>query len=252
MIMDDEPEVGQEVDAPTASQVLAAELPNVRKRQGLTAEDLALRVKLHGGKLDRAAISKIENRLRDVSLDDAILLAVALGISPLHLFVPRDDDAFVAVAPAWNVAAALARRWVRGEQPLQFQDDRVYRTEVPESEWATRNERLVQAQHEADAAVRRWRVAREMANTIIEELAEFDRKHPASSPLPLMKPNQMVRLESRLGVAYEQIAEAKVEVEDAEARLRAIRDETQTNATVAPGTLIATVTIPEPTAPGAD
>jgi hypothetical protein len=74
----------------------------------------------------------------------------------------------------------------------------------------------------------------------------------ASSPLPLMKPNQMVRLESRLGVAYEQIAEAKVEVEDAEARLRAIRDETQTNATVAPGTLIATVTIPEPTAPGAD
>jgi transcriptional regulator with XRE-family HTH domain len=94
MATDDKDPEASEV--PTPSQVLATELPNVRGRQGLSAEDLAARVRLHGGKLDRAAISKIENDMRGVSLDEAIMLGYVLGVSPIHLFLPRDDDVFVA------------------------------------------------------------------------------------------------------------------------------------------------------------
>jgi transcriptional regulator with XRE-family HTH domain len=214
-------------ESPTPSQVVAIELPKIRKRIGLTAEDVAKRVRLHGGKLDRAAVSKIENGLRDVSLDEAIVLAVALGISPLHLFISRDDDAFVRVTPAEYVTAATARRWIRGTTPLRGQDDRVYHTEVPESEWAARNSRVIAAQNEVEALRRRYRVARELASTITAELGRLDKDRPTMSFTIGMDAiaRQVDRLERRLEVAYDQIAETKVDMDEAETNLLTIQRE---------------------------
>jgi transcriptional regulator with XRE-family HTH domain len=217
-------------DHPTPSQVLAAELPKIRKRQGLSAEQLGNRVRFHGGQLDQASISKIENGVRGVSLDEAVQLAVALGISPIHLFIPREDGDFVRVTPTEYVTAATARRWIRGTTPLKGQDDRVYHTEVPESEWAARNSRVVAAHSEVEALRRRYRVARELASTITAELAELDQNHPATaidamsfrtSPTSA----QRRRLETRLEVAYDQIAETKVDMDEAEMNLLTIQRE---------------------------
>jgi transcriptional regulator with XRE-family HTH domain len=116
------------------SDVLAAQLPRIRNRLELTAQQLADRIADMGGSLDRAAISKIEVGKRGVSLDEAIEIAAALGIAPIHLFLPRDDGAPVCVAPDLEVPAAQARAWVRGYEPLEGMDERTYRIEVPASE----------------------------------------------------------------------------------------------------------------------
>jgi transcriptional regulator with XRE-family HTH domain len=207
-------------DAKPPSRVLADALADIRGRQGLSAEALAQRLREHGGLLDRAAISKIENGMRGVSLDEALLLAVALGLSPLHLFLPREDDDIVELAPDVRVESIAARRWIRGIEPLPGQDDRVYRTEVPASEWRVLDERVVRARGIAEDARRRLRVAREMAKTISAELAELDRKATLIQMPPAPEQRHAARLEKQLAVAYEQIADATVEYQDAQARVR--------------------------------
>jgi transcriptional regulator with XRE-family HTH domain len=249
---DDKPDEG----TPTPSQVLAAELPKIRKRQGLSAEQLGNRVRFLGGQLDQASISKIENGVRGVSLDEAMQLAVALGISPLHLFVPREDAAFVRVTPAEHVTAASARRWIRGTTPLKGQDDRVYRTEVPESEWAAANERVINAERDVERTRHRLRVARASANEILSKLGELESRLPVFNPIGRIgNPDAGVasRPESRLMAAYDQIAEAVVEYEDAVAALRALEREAQGGgATVTPATVQATASVPSPTLTGDD
>src|SRR4051794_7495768 len=84
----------------TARYVVARHLSTVRSRVGMdSAQELADRVKALGGKLDRAAIAKIESGTRNVSLDEALLLAAALDVAPVHLFFPLNDDAEVEIAP---------------------------------------------------------------------------------------------------------------------------------------------------------
>jgi hypothetical protein len=137
----------------------------------------------------------------------------------------------VEVVPAYSTTAAAVRRWIRGTEQLPKLDDRIFRTEVPESEWKATNTRYAEAQQEVDAAHHRWRVAREMAKVITDELAELDRQHPSSphdrmsAAIGYVTPadQQRRRLETRLEVAYDRIAEAKVEAEDASNRLWAIR-----------------------------
>lgn len=122
-------------EAKSPSEVLAELLRAIRGRQGLSAQDVAETVRRMGGTLDRAAISKIEGGRRGVSLDEALLLAAALQVAPVHLLLPREDDAPVRVVPAASVSTAHARRWFRGIEPLPAASDRIYRTEVPDSEW---------------------------------------------------------------------------------------------------------------------
>lgn len=65
-----------------------------------------------------------------VLLNDAIAIAAVLGVSPLHLLVPDEDDP-IAVAP--NIAAA--RRdldlWIRGLKPLRPEDEMLFHLEAP-------------------------------------------------------------------------------------------------------------------------
>jgi hypothetical protein len=70
-----------------------------------------------------------------VSLDEALALAAALGIAPVHLFVPREDHAQVEIVPCLVVSALQARAWLRGQEPLPGMDEKTYRIELPDSEW---------------------------------------------------------------------------------------------------------------------
>lgn len=198
------------------SQVLAELLPAIRARRQLSAQQLAAAVRKLGGTLDRAAISKIETGARGVSLDEAVLLAVALDVAPVHLLTPRDDDEPVSVAPAVTVAADRARRWVRGLEPLPDHDDQSYRTEVPASEWARQGERVRQAEAAVGASRRRLRVAEARLDTLSEESVRA-----GSSGVTLAG----LGVDRHVDMAYERIAEARVDLDDAEAKLRRVRAE---------------------------
>lgn len=124
-------------DAPTATETVAARVKELRQRRGFSAQKLAERCAANGGEhLDRSIIANLENGRRSgISIDEVYVLALALDVSPLHLFVPVED---VPVRVGrWTTSSGPVREWVRGTYPLPSQDSRIFRTEVPDPEWST-------------------------------------------------------------------------------------------------------------------
>ena len=88
----------------TISEIIAMRL--VEARRGVTQAQLADRLRGMGVKMDRASIAKIEARAkrsktkaRKVTVEELFLLAAALGVSPLHLVLPLDDQSRVEISP---------------------------------------------------------------------------------------------------------------------------------------------------------
>jgi transcriptional regulator with XRE-family HTH domain len=72
-----------------------------------------------GGALQTTAITRIERGDRDVSLEDALLLAAALDVSPLYLIVPREADVIALLAPRGRSYPPIhLREWIRGQWAL--------------------------------------------------------------------------------------------------------------------------------------
>lgn len=118
-------------ESPT--QVVARRVAELRARRGISAQKLADRCAEYGmPELNRSVITNLENnRRQQVSVDEVLALALALGVAPLHLLIPTDDAARVAITPNSDVDAAYARQWVIGERPL-LDGDTSYHTEVPD------------------------------------------------------------------------------------------------------------------------
>lgn len=123
-------------EAPTPNETFARYLREVRERRRWSQQDLADRMDELGWPLDRSTIARTEAgpAQRKVSLDEAIALSAALGVAPIHMFVPRSDDEKLALTPTWTVGAHSARQWVRGRLALASntveEDARVYYIEV--------------------------------------------------------------------------------------------------------------------------
>ncbi len=125
----------QATTAKTPAEVVPAQTRMWRRQRGLTQKALAEIVEADGGDLTRGTLAKIECGARGVSLEEVVLLAAALQITPLHLFLPVDDDEAVQITPTLSVSAVQARAWVRGHQPLPGMIPRLFHTSVPDSEW---------------------------------------------------------------------------------------------------------------------
>ncbi len=231
----------------SARCVLAELLPQVRARADLSAQQLADRVSAIGGKLDRAAISKIESRTRNVSLDEALLLAVALDVAPVHLFIPRDNDDTIELAPALAAPdAARAREWFRGHEQLPLQNEKTYRTEVPDSEWEAARQpsrRELDAANAWESARRRLKVAERVVSMLkreidglddpaanVRRIAEGRRARQASTRDP-----ERDDLRAELRTARAEVAEAEVDLEDAARAFRQIRSERESAAEMMSG-----------------
>ena len=66
--------------------IIGKKISQIRKKKGITQEDLAARLNVQGINIDRPMISKIENQSREI-LDFEILgIAKALGITIEELF----------------------------------------------------------------------------------------------------------------------------------------------------------------------
>lgn len=117
------------------SETFASRLRDVRTRRGWTQQDVSNQLAGLGRPMDRAAIARIEAGERQVSIDDFVSLAAALGVSPVHLIVPLEGDVSVEIAPEVEVSPRQARQWIRGQAPLRATDDpRTFYTEVSSDE----------------------------------------------------------------------------------------------------------------------
>jgi transcriptional regulator with XRE-family HTH domain len=119
---------------PTPTEVFRARLREVRRLKNWTQAELAVALARAGLDIGEPAITRMERDSRGVSLDEAVAISAVLGVSPLHMFVPLDDDEDSRVTPQMGVAATDARAWARGMRPLGEEDERLFYAQTPESE----------------------------------------------------------------------------------------------------------------------
>lgn len=136
----------REWDQPlTPGQAIARRVREARKARGWSAQQLAERcADLGMPELDRSTIANIENgRRQRVGVDELLVLALALGVAPVHLLVPLHEE-WYAVTPEHITGASRVRQWVRGNYPIPpIQNDPVlrqadrdtYLSQQPEKEW---------------------------------------------------------------------------------------------------------------------
>lgn len=118
----------------TLRQTTAEQTRELRKRRGMTQQDLADRLNHLGAQIDRTAVAKIEAGNRELALAELFAFALALDVAPVHLLVPIDSDEPIRLAPNLEASPYETRAWIRGAMPL-FQDPRAYFSTVPTTEF---------------------------------------------------------------------------------------------------------------------
>lgn len=132
--------------SPTAS--VAHRVREVRKRRGLTAQELADKLTAQGVSWQRSTVAKLENGNRqEVTLTEWLALAAVLNVAPLHLLVPTfpspswdrpagerndpNDEVAYQVTPGLAAPMYRLRQFVRGSHPLPGMDRRAFYSEIP-------------------------------------------------------------------------------------------------------------------------
>lgn len=122
------------------TRVIASRVKELRKRQGLTAAQLAEHMTATGFKWDRFTVQNLESgRRASLTVDEFLSLAYLLSVAPVHLLVPTDVE---EVAPYQLIPNGprfgpwMVRAWLRGQTPIGKVDARRYFSEVPEDEWS--------------------------------------------------------------------------------------------------------------------
>ncbi len=124
-----------EKSALTPGMIFGRRVKEARKSRGLTQRSLAELLTESDYKTDRTTVVRIEKGFRaDVSLSDLFAYAQALDVFPVHLLVPLEDEAPVAVTPSRVIPARKARAWIRGEELLRGADPRGVFDQLPERE----------------------------------------------------------------------------------------------------------------------
>lgn len=82
----------------------------------------------------QTTVGKVENGTRAVTVEEMLVVAAILGVAPVHLLTPREDDDEFLFA-GLSMRAPVARAWMRGEEPLPGQNRRFFFSEVPDSEF---------------------------------------------------------------------------------------------------------------------
>jgi transcriptional regulator with XRE-family HTH domain len=131
--------------APAAvSQVFGKQVQAARERLRLTQADLATRLARLGLPTHQATVARLETGGRRVSVDDALALAAALGVSPLHLFAASYTHDPVPVTPKVEAGPAQMRRWLSGQVQLPGLDEESFFEMVPDEERLARQRRSVE------------------------------------------------------------------------------------------------------------
>ena len=102
-------------------------LTELRKQRGLTYTQLAERLDRLGRPIPTLGLSRIEKGNRRVDVDDLVALALALGVNPSALLLPRPHvgtgDDVIELAPGRRATARDAWDWADGQIPIPRPDD---------------------------------------------------------------------------------------------------------------------------------
>jgi transcriptional regulator with XRE-family HTH domain len=117
----------------TPGEIFAKRVREVRGKRGWKQEQLAERIlELKGkdpalGQLNaqRVSVARTEKGERNPTIDDLFLFASALGVSPLELVLPDEDEDEVTLG-ARRIHAGFLHEWIIGLLPLHPEDVSTY------------------------------------------------------------------------------------------------------------------------------
>jgi transcriptional regulator with XRE-family HTH domain len=155
----------------TISETVGQQIARARARRGWTQQALADALKDcdKDTPLNRAAVAKIESGVRGITLDEVTLIAVALNVPPVRLFLPLEEGEPVTLAASVEVPAWFAYEWFIGREPLPGDA----------SGWAPHTllvrayERLLSAQDAAKTAHYRFLSAEQLGWTPDTQIAAY-------------------------------------------------------------------------------
>ena len=127
------------------SRVFGRQVRAARELRGLSQAKLSRRLKDAGVDLAQVTVARIENGDRRISVDDALALAVALGVNPLYLFSGDFTNEAVPVTPTLGeIVPSQMRFWFNGTLPLPGTDERSFFALIPDEELIARQKRGLQ------------------------------------------------------------------------------------------------------------
>jgi transcriptional regulator with XRE-family HTH domain len=129
--------MSSELERQHPGQVFGRRVEEARKRRGWTQEQLASELRRLGCKASRSTIAKIEGRGQRATyakLEDLFAFSAALGVPPVHLIVPLEDETTVMLTPRIRLPAPAARAWIRGQLLALPMVPDVDPRELPETE----------------------------------------------------------------------------------------------------------------------
>lgn len=155
----------------SASEVVAQQINRLRRKAGLNREQLAEKIQAlaPGKSLSAAAIGNIETgrrdkdgkRRREVTVDEVMIFAKVLGVPPLLLVYPLNEERAHEVLPGREMPVWPAAKWFTGEAPLA--------TQMPDGRWAVHTDEFDQWQQGGvpvdlrrthDWLVKNWNIAK--------------------------------------------------------------------------------------------
>jgi len=102
----------------TVDELFGERLKHFREKAGLSQEQLAQRVVVHGGAIHQTTIMRTEKGERRATLNEFLLFAAALNVPPPLLLIPLGDQRRVAITPNSEIHPHLALKWFVGYTPL--------------------------------------------------------------------------------------------------------------------------------------
>lgn len=112
--------------AKTVGQVVAGRVTRYRRERGWSQQRLADEMSELGYPINRVTLAKLESgvsresrtRAENVPLREVLVLAAALNVPPVLLFIPLGEDDLVELTPNSVVHPHVALEWVIGEGPF--------------------------------------------------------------------------------------------------------------------------------------
>lgn len=101
---------------------VVSRLKELRRRRGLTAQQLADRMADAGIPWEYGVVAKLETgRRKSLSIPEWLALAFVLDVPPLTLLLPTEDAAY-QVTPRTAAQSAAVGAWMTGAHPLLTQE----------------------------------------------------------------------------------------------------------------------------------
>lgn len=140
------------IDIGPVGMAVAANVRHLRELRQFSYVGLSKQIRELGRHVDAVALRRIEAGQRRVDVDDVMVLAVALGVSPLAVLLPHGDGKIVAGGECYRKDRFWD--WACGRRTLSADDDRMfYLRHSNPSRWAKVEDHIREAEADVRKAV---------------------------------------------------------------------------------------------------